>query len=54
MRASCGHHRDGFDGLSADYKLRLWLVIVVNGAMFVVSGTCTRKEQGCGCRDRQP
>ncbi len=36
MSASCGHTHATFDGLSADYKRRLWLVIVINAAMFVV------------------
>jgi Co/Zn/Cd efflux system component len=31
----CGHHGD-FEGLSADYRRRLWLVIAINAAMFVV------------------
>ena len=35
MGACCGHNAP-FDGLSADYKRRLWAVIVLNGGMFVV------------------
>lgn len=35
MSASCGAHVK-FEGLSADYKRRLWLVIAINAAMFVV------------------
>jgi Co/Zn/Cd efflux system component len=35
MSASCGHHTT-FDGLSDDYKRRLWLVIAINAAMFGV------------------
>lgn len=35
MSASCGHNAT-FDGLSADYKRRLWLVIAINAAMFFV------------------
>ena len=35
MSAGCGHEAD-FVGLSADYKRRLWLVIVINAAMFGV------------------
>lgn len=35
MSASC-HHETKFDGLSADYKRRLWLVIVINAAMFLI------------------
>ena len=34
MSASCGHTHS-FDGLSDDYKRRLWLVIALNGGMFV-------------------
>ena len=37
MGASCGHnHNASFDGVSADYRRRLWLVIFLNAAMFVV------------------
>ncbi len=35
MSASCGHGTV-FDGISADYKRRLWLVIAINAAMFAV------------------
>lgn len=38
MSASCGHGAV-FDGISADYKRRLWLVIAINAAMFVVEMT---------------
>ena len=31
----CSSHK-GFEGLSADYKRRLWLVIALNGGMFLV------------------
>lgn len=34
MSASCCGHMPKFEGLSADYKRRLWLVIAINGAMF--------------------
>lgn len=34
----CGHEAK-FEGLSADYKLRLWLVITINAIMFVVEMT---------------
>jgi Co/Zn/Cd efflux system component len=33
MSAACGHSHT-FDGVSADYKRRLWLVIAINAAMF--------------------
>ncbi|WP_417679292.1 cation transporter [Roseibium sp.] len=37
MGSCCGHdHSATFDGLSADYKRRLWLVIALNGGMFLV------------------
>jgi Co/Zn/Cd efflux system component len=39
MSASCGHHHGGFDGVSADYKRRLWLVIAINASMFAVEMT---------------
>lgn len=39
MSASCGHHHGTFEGLSADYKRRLWAVIVINAAMFAVEMT---------------
>ncbi|MBX6328811.1 MAG: cation transporter [Pseudolabrys sp.] len=36
MGLECCGHGTKFDGLSADYKRRLWLVIAVNAAMFVL------------------
>jgi cation diffusion facilitator family transporter len=33
MSAACGHNHT-FDGVSDDYKRRLWLVIAINAAMF--------------------
>ncbi len=36
MGADCCGHDAKFDGLSADYKRRLWIVIVINAAMFAV------------------
>ncbi len=35
MSASCGHHVT-FDGVSDDYKRRLWLVIAINAGMFAL------------------
>jgi Co/Zn/Cd efflux system component len=35
MSASCGHNAT-FDGVSADYRRRLWAVIAINATMFVV------------------
>jgi cation diffusion facilitator family transporter len=36
MSAHCCGHTAKFDGLSADYQRRLWLVIAINAAMFAV------------------
>jgi len=36
MSAHCCGHNATFDGLSADYRRRLWAVIVINAAMFAV------------------
>lgn len=36
MGACCGNNHGSFDGLSADYKRRLWAVIFLNAGMFVV------------------
>jgi cation diffusion facilitator family transporter len=37
MSAHCGHsHDQDFDGTSPDYRRRLWIVIAINAAMFVV------------------
>lgn len=33
---SCCDHKATFDGLSTDYKRRLWIVIALNGGMFLV------------------
>jgi cation diffusion facilitator family transporter len=35
MGAGCCHHVPKFEGLSADYKRRLWLVIALNAGMFL-------------------
>jgi len=35
MSANCCGQETTFDGLSADYRRRLWAVIAINGAMFV-------------------
>lgn len=35
MSANCGNH-SGFDGASAGYRRRLWIVIAINAAMFAV------------------
>lgn len=39
MSAGCGHHNAVFDGVSADYKRRLWIVIGLNAGMFGVEMT---------------
>jgi Co/Zn/Cd efflux system component len=36
MSGSCCGHNATFEGLSADYKRRLWAVIALNGGMFLV------------------
>lgn len=36
MGACCGHSHGTFDGMSKDYRRRLWLVIALNGCMFIV------------------
>ena len=36
MGADCCSHGATFEGLSADYKRRLWLVIAINASMFLV------------------
>jgi cation diffusion facilitator family transporter len=36
MSAHCCGHGTTFEGLSADYRRRLWAVIAINAAMFVV------------------
>jgi len=37
--AKCCENNVKFDGISADYKRRLWLVIALNAIMFVVEIT---------------
>lgn len=39
MSASCGHHDLKFDGLSPAFKRALWIVIGLNGVMFLVEMT---------------
>lgn len=34
--AGCCNHNARFDGMSTDYKRRLWLVIAINAVMFIV------------------
>lgn len=36
MGSCCGQGRENFEGLSADYKRRLWGVIALNATMFLV------------------
>lgn len=36
MGACCGQSNSAFDGMSHDYRRRLWLVIALNAGMFVV------------------
>ncbi len=44
MSGRCGHHAS-FDGVSADYKRRLWLVIAINAVMFGVEMTAGQVAQ---------
>ena len=44
MAGCCGHDAQ-FDGVSTDYKRRLWLVIAINAAMFVVEMTAGQAAQ---------
>jgi Co/Zn/Cd efflux system component len=39
MGAGHGHDHDEFDGMSADYRRRLWAVIAINASMFLVEMT---------------
>ena len=39
MSAGCGHSHGPFDGMSETYKQRLWIVIFLNAAMFIVEMT---------------
>lgn len=39
MSAGCCGHQAKFDGVSDDYRRRLWLVIAINAAMFFVEMT---------------
>jgi Co/Zn/Cd efflux system component len=36
MSGACCNHETQFDGLSADYRRRLWIVIAINAGMFLV------------------
>ena len=44
MSGSCGHNAQ-FDGVSADYKRRLWAVIAINAGMFAVEMTAGQLAQ---------
>lgn len=44
MSGCCGHDAK-FDGISDDYKRRLWLVIAINGVMFLVEMAAGRLAQ---------
>ncbi|MFK7963645.1 MAG: cation transporter [Burkholderiaceae bacterium] len=43
--AGCCDHNVSFDGVSADYKRRLWIVILLNATMFVVEMSAGRLAQ---------
>lgn len=45
MSASCGHHHAPFDGMSDSYRRRLWAVIAINAAMFIVEMTAGQLAQ---------
>jgi Co/Zn/Cd efflux system component len=45
MGACCGHDHGTFEGLSDDYKRRLWAVIAINAAMFAVEMTAGQMAQ---------
>ena len=45
MGACCGHNPGDFDGLSPDYKRRLWIVIAINAGMFAVEMTAGHLAQ---------
>ena len=36
MSAECRGHKANFDGSSSDFRRRLWIVIAINAAMFIV------------------
>ena len=44
MSAHCCGHNATFDGLSADYRRRLWAVIVINAAKAVLTGRKREKK----------
>ena len=44
MSGCCGNDAK-FDGVSAEYKRRLWLVIAINALMFVVEMSAGRLAQ---------
>ncbi len=44
MGSCCGHDAK-FDGVSEDYKRRLWIVIALNATMFVVEMTAGHLAQ---------
>lgn len=39
MGIDCCHHTPRFDGMSAGFKRALWMVIAINGVMFIVEMT---------------
>lgn len=45
MGACCGHDHGTFEGVSDDYKRRLWAVIAINAAMFAVEMTAGQMAQ---------
>jgi len=45
LMSGCCNHNASFDGVSADYKRRLWIVIVLNAVMFIVEMSAGRVAQ---------
>lgn len=41
----CSHEQTTFEGLSADYRRRLWIVIAINAAMFAVEMAAGQASQ---------
>jgi Co/Zn/Cd efflux system component len=52
MGACCGHDHGEFDGMSKGYKSRLWAVIAINAAMFLVEMTAGQMAGFAGAEGR--
>ena len=53
MAGCCGHDAK-FDGVSADYKRRLWIVIALNAVMFAVEMTAGHMAKSQALQARFP